>query len=51
MIIIYVIYDHPEKIMCVDAYFHEDMNEKHSFLRDTCVLTGGPMKSAQLTVN
>ena len=33
-----------------NIYFHEDMNEKHSFLRDTCMLTGGVGKRGRLTV-
>ena len=34
-----------------NIYFHEDMNEKHSFLRDTCMLTGGVGKRGRLTDN
>ena len=33
-----------------NIYFHEDMNEKHSFLRDTCMLTGGAGKRGRLTL-
>ena len=32
-----------------NIYFHEDMNEKHSFLRDTCMLTRGSGMRGWLT--
>ena len=44
---IYTIYDHI--IFSKFFYFNEDMNEKHSFLRDTCMLPGGSGKSFRLT--
>ena len=49
--IIYNIYDYPKILFLKNIYFHEDMNEKHSFLRDTCMLTGGVGKRGRLTDN
>ena len=46
---IYIIYDYPEQ-NSENIYFHEDMNEKHSILRDTCMLPGGSRKRVRLTV-
>ena len=46
--IIYTIYDYPKK-NSENIYFHEGMNEKHSFLRDTCMLPGGSGKRVRLT--
>ena len=50
-LLIYTIYDYNKIYFSENIYFHEDMNEKHSFIRDTCILPGGAGKRGWLTDN